>query len=446
MSLPRYPEYKPSGVEWLGEVPGHWETWKLSHAFGSIGSGTTPPSNETQWYEGGLIPWVTTGELRENTVYETTKSITAAALERFTALRLHPAGSLVVAMYGATIGRLGILGVDATTNQACCVLSSQLFLDTRFVYFWLDGFKQTIINLYATGGGQPNISQDTIANLRIPAPHIEEQQTIAAFLDRETGKINALIAEQQRLVELLAEKRQAVISHAVTKGLNPNAPMKDSGIEWLGKVPEHWEVKRLRFVAELNPSKSEIATLDKETLVSFLPMDAIGDDGKLNLEREKPIAEVETGYTFFREKDVTLAKITPCFENGKGAVMHGLTQGIGFGTTELIVARPIASQTSSDYLHNLFTSVVFRKNGEGHMYGAGGQKRIPDDFVRNFEIAFPPRTEQQTIAVFLDNETAKFDMLTTEAHRAIALLQERRSALISAAVTGKIDVRSLTNA
>jgi type I restriction enzyme S subunit len=204
-------------------------------------------------------------------------------------------------------------------------------------------------------------------------------------------------------------------------------------------------VKRLRYVAELNPSKSEIAALDRETLVSFLPMDAIGDDGKLNLEREKPIAEVETGYTFFREGDVTVAKITPCFENGKGAVMRGLTQGIGFGTTELIVARPIASQTNSDYLHSLFTSIVFRKNGEGHMYGAGGQKRVPDDFVRNFEIAFPPLAEQLVIAAFLNTETAKFDTLTVEASRAIELLQERRSALISAAVTGKINVTKIVS-
>lgn len=210
---------------------------------------------------------------------------------------------------------------------------------------------------------------------------------------------------------------------------------KSSGVEWLGEVPGHWEVKRLRFVAELNPSKSELATLDKKMLVSFLPMDAVGDDGKLNLEQERPIAEVETGYTFFRDGDVTVAKITPCFENGKGAVMRGLTQGIGFGTTELIVARPIASQTCSDYLHSLFTSVEFRKNGEGHMYGAGGQKRVPDDFVRNFAIAFPPLKEQQIIAAFLDRETGKIDALIAEQRRLVELLAEKRQAVISHAVT-----------
>jgi restriction endonuclease S subunit len=441
MSLPRYLEYKDSGVEWLGEVPEHWEVWKLSHAFDVIGSGTTPKSDNTAYYDGGETAWVNTGDLKDGELLNCEKRVTDLALAENSSLKIFPAGSLIIAMYGATIGKLAILGFPSTVNQACCVFVEGTRVQSMFLFYWFLGLRQQIISL-ATGGGQPNISQEILRGLRLACPSHVEQCAIAAFLDRETGKIDALIAEQQRLVQLLAEKRQAVISHAVTKGLNPNVPMKDSGIIWLGEVPAHWEVKRLRYVAELNPSKSEIAALDRETLVSFLPMDAIGDDGKLNLEREKPIAEVETGYTFFREGDVTVAKITPCFENGKGAVMRGLTQGIGFGTTELIVARPIASQTNSDYLHSLFTSIVFRKNGEGHMYGAGGQKRVPDDFVRNFEIAFPPLAEQLSIATFLDTETEKFDTLTAEANHAIELLKERRSVLVSAAVTGKIDVRS----
>ena len=159
---------------------------------------------------------------------------------------------------------------------------------------------------------------------------------------------------------------------------------KDSGVAWLGRVPGHWEVKRLRHVAALNPSKSEIAEFPRDTEVSFLPMEAVGDDGTLNLDRTRPIAEVESGYTYFREGDVTIAKITPCFENGKGAVMRGLHNGHGFGTTELIVARPSEGTTTSDYLHRLFTSRSFRMLGEAAMYGAGGQKRVPDDFVRDF--------------------------------------------------------------
>ena len=210
---------------------------------------------------------------------------------------------------------------------------------------------------------------------------------------------------------------------------------KDSGVAWLGRVPGHWEVKRLRHVAALNPSKSEIAEFPRDTEVSFLPMEAVGDDGTLNLDRTRPIAEVESGYTYFREGDVTIAKITPCFENGKGAVMRGLHNGHGFGTTELIVARPSESTTTSDYLHRLFTSRSFRMLGEAAMYGAGGQKRVPDDFVRDFAVAFPPLSEQTAIATFLDHETARIDALVAEQERLIALLQEKRQAVISHAVT-----------
>ena len=141
---------------------------------------------------------------------------------------------------------------------------------------------------------------------------------------------------------------------------------KPSGVEWLGEVPEGWEVKRLRFAANLNPSKSEIADLDRGTAVSFLPMEAVGDDGTLTLDKEKTIAELETGYTYFRDGDVTIAKITPCYENGKGALMRGLTNGIGFGTTELIVARPVSTQITGLYLHYLFISPDFRSLGESY--------------------------------------------------------------------------------
>ena len=214
---------------------------------------------------------------------------------------------------------------------------------------------------------------------------------------------------------------------------------RDSGVEWLGEVPAEWNVKRIRFLAELNPSKSEVATMDRGTVVSFLPMDAIGEDGSLRLDAEKPIGELESGYTYFRNGDVTIAKITPCYENGKGALMKGLQNGIGFGTTELIVARPKAKEVTGQFLHYLFMSPDFRSLGESHMYGAGGQKRVPDAFVRNFATAMPPLPEQTQIAAFLDRETAKIDALVAEQGKLIALLKEKRQAVISHTVTKGLD-------
>jgi type I restriction enzyme S subunit len=210
---------------------------------------------------------------------------------------------------------------------------------------------------------------------------------------------------------------------------------KDSSLDWLGHVPAHWSIKRLRFVAELNPSKAEINHLDRNTEVSFLPMEAIGDDGTINLERTRPIREVETGYTYFRDGDVALAKITPCFENGKGASMQGLEHGIGFGTTELIIARPKPTEVIGPFLNWIFRSPNFRARGEASMYGAGGQKRVPDNFVRDFAWGFPPLAEQAAIAAFLDRETAKIDALIAEQEKLIALLAEKRQATISQAVT-----------
>ncbi len=210
---------------------------------------------------------------------------------------------------------------------------------------------------------------------------------------------------------------------------------KDSGVEWLGEVPAHWEVVRLGQVSLLNPAKREVQSLPRDTGVSFLPMQAIGEDGSLDLTAVKTLEEVETGYTFFRDNDVILAKITPCFENGKGAVARGLLNGIGFGTTELIVVRTDTARINADYLHLFFHSRLFRSRGEAEMYGAGGQKRVPEAYVANFPLPLPPLPEQTAIAQFLDRETAELDALVADQERLIALLKEKRQAVISHAVT-----------
>jgi type I restriction enzyme S subunit len=210
---------------------------------------------------------------------------------------------------------------------------------------------------------------------------------------------------------------------------------KPSGVEWLGGVPEHWETLRLRFAVTLNPSKQEAKELGEQEVVSFLPMEAIGEDGSLRLENEREVAECLSGYTYFRDGDVCVAKITPCFENGKGAILRELKGGIGFGTTELIVARPQKERITSEFLDYLFRSQTFRRLGESEMYGAGGQKRVPDSFVRDFTAALPSIEEQNQATTFLDHETAKIDALIAEQQRLIELLQEKRQAVISHAVT-----------
>jgi type I restriction enzyme S subunit len=215
---------------------------------------------------------------------------------------------------------------------------------------------------------------------------------------------------------------------------------KPSGVEWLGDVPHHWNVKRTRFMVAMNPTKQEINHLPPETEVQFLPMESVSEDGSLNLETTRPIFEVISGYTYFAEGDVTFAKITPCFENGKGAIMRNLQNSFGFGTTELTVIRP-GPFLNNEYLYYLTISRDFRKNGEAWMYGAGGQKRVPDDFVREFRLAFPPLYEQQAIAYFLDRETGRIDSLIGKKKKFVELLKEKRTALISRAVTKGLNLK-----
>ncbi|MEQ5052100.1 restriction endonuclease subunit S [Klebsiella michiganensis] len=214
--LDRNAKMKDSGIEWIGQVPEEWLNRKVFHAFQAIGSGTTPPSKEHEWYQGGTIPWITTSELRENTVVKTKKCVTSDAMQKFSALKIFPAGSLAIAMYGATIGRLGFLGIPATTNQACCVLSGERDLNIQFLYYWLMAFRADIVAFFSEGGGQPNINQEVIASLRVPSPAPDEQATIVATLDRETARIDALISKAEQSITLLKERRAAFITAAVT--------------------------------------------------------------------------------------------------------------------------------------------------------------------------------------------------------------------------------------
>ena len=444
MSLPRYPEYKDSGVEWLGEVPAHWNIKRIRFVavMNPSKSELTEVDRET---EVSFLPMEAIGDdgsinlERTRRISEVETGYTFFRNGDVTLAKITPCfengkGALMQGLQGGIgFGTTELIVARPKPSEVLGTFLNCIFRSPNFR-------AQGEASMYGAGG-QKRVPDDFVRNLVWSFPPVEEQTAIATFLDRETAKIDALIAEQEKLLTLLAEKRQATISHAVTKGLNQNVPMKDSGVEWLGKVPAHWVMKRLRSIAALNPSKSEIAGLPKDKQVSFLPMEAIGEDGSLNLENTRQIKDVETGYTYFRNGDLAVAKITPCFENGKGALMSNLIGGIGFGTTELTIVRPKPELTAPDYLNWIFRSSLFRKLGEASMYGAGGQKRIPDNFVRNFALAFPPLSEQVNITNFLEVETNKLEKLAGNATRAITLLKERRSALISAAVTGKIDVR-----
>ena len=215
MSFPRYPKYKPSGVEWLGDVPAHWVTRKLTLAFHTIGSGTTPRSDNLAYYEPGEIPWVNTGDLTDGELSSCERLVSRMAIDDYPSLRVYPAGSLLVAMYGATTGKLGLLGFDATVNQACCAFVGNDLVRTRFLFYWLLGYRAQLLSL-ASGGGQPNISQEVLRGLRVATPTPTEQDRIIEHLLHACDGADALIAEAQSAIALLQERRSALISAAVT--------------------------------------------------------------------------------------------------------------------------------------------------------------------------------------------------------------------------------------
>lgn len=201
------------------------------------------------------------------------------------------------------------------------------------------------------------------------------------------------------------------------------------------RYPSGWRLQRLRFAVETNPVKSEVADWPDDTVVSFVPMEALGETGSLNLSQDRELAEVYNGYSYFADGDVVVAKITPCFENGKGALTQGLTNGVGFGTTELHVLRA-SPQVSPRWLLYLTQSHTFRKQGEAHMYGAGGQKRVPEDFIKNYWAGLPGLDEQESIAEFLDLKTGQIDSLIAKKQALIEALSERRASLVTAYITG----------
>lgn len=205
---------KDSGIEWIGEIPEHWGYKKTTHCFGLIGSGTTPTSNNPEYYEDGEINWLQTGDLNDGIISKTSKLITQKAFDDVN-LKLYPANSLIIAMYGATIGKVGFLKIETTTNQACCVLAQPRGVFVNYIFYWFISNKDKIVSL-AYGGGQPNISQETIKSLRIHCPPIPEQTQIVTYLDEKTKEIDDLLNIEQKKIDLLKEYRQSLISEVVT--------------------------------------------------------------------------------------------------------------------------------------------------------------------------------------------------------------------------------------
>lgn len=400
-----YPEYKDSGVVWLGEMPSTWVLAKTARYF-KIAMGQTILKEQLE--DDGEWP-----------VYSATEGDHYFGRVNNPQVRLG-CGDLVIPARGNSIGFVKLVKEQVTTTQTtiyCKHLTQKIY--PEYAYYFMVGQKKNLF--WFTQTAIPQITVEEIGSNPILLPSFEEQRTIAAFLDYETARIDRLVAQQQRLIELLKEKRQAVISHAVTKGLNPNAPMKDSGIEWLGQVPEHWKVGSLRWY--LRVSSGEYLSnqhFDLEPSESAI-YPVIGGNGVM-------------GYTSHKNQ------ATPLVVGRVGALcgnVHLINGECWVTDNALLIglSSKIAVNFAAHYLKSLNLNKLANQNT---------QPLITGTMIKDQNIAIPPLHEQSEIVEFVTQEEQKLNLLVAKVEQAIVLMQERRTALISAAVTGKINLRGWT--
>lgn len=429
MSLPPYPKYKNSGVAWLGEVPEGWGIVPLKKYIFLIDSGVSVnsidiPANDLEF---GVLKTscVSSGifnPIENKTVVQEEVARVSCSVKK---------DSLIVSRMNtpALVGAAGFVKQD----YPCLYLPDRLWqvkfkkIPTGFVYYWTQSKAyraQVEMACSGTSSSMQNLGQDQFSNFVFSCPPVDEALKIFNFLDRETAKIDALIAEQEKLISLLAEKRQATISHAVTKGLDPSAPMKDSGVAWLGEVPEGWEVGAVkRFFKGFDDRRIPLSASDRgerqgeypyygaSGVIDFVDdyifseeLVLVSEDGANLLNRSSPIAFIARGKYWV---------------NNHAHILKPIDENLVFWSEriEALDLKPVVTGSA--------------------------QPKLTADALMNLMISVPPTYKERfDISLFINTETARLDALSSEASRAIALLKERRSALISAAVTGKIDVRS----
>lgn len=325
----------------------------------NIGSGTTPKSGDARYYENATIPWLNSGDLNNGLVCASSKYINETSLQDYSALHYYPRGSVVVAMYGASIGKTGIINFQTTVNQACCVLCPDEKQISSYYLHLLLQFSKDRFLLESFGGTQPNISQKIVANLLIDVPPIDEQEAIAAYLDRECEKIGQQIELLERKADAYKRLRRSIINRAVTRGLNPDAPLKPSGIPFLGNVPQHWVIRRIKSLFD---ERVELSETGKEDLLSVSEYYGVAKRAdKVEGENISRSDSLE-GYKLCYVNDI-VSNIMLVWKGSLGRTSYDGIVSPAYG-----VYKPI-DKLDSRYYHYLFRSEIykgiFRTNSRG---------------------------------------------------------------------------------
>ena len=430
MSFPRYPAYKDSGDPTLGQIPSHWSVVRVGDVARILNG---YPFDSALFHDEGEYPLI---RIRDLGVSETATRYNGEFVEAAAVT----SSDVLIGMDGDfNVGRWLGSGVALLNQRMCCVRSPSGEL-TRLLEYALPQPLRVINDLtYATT--VKHLSSFQVEKIRLAlAPEQAELRAIVGFLDHETAKIDAMVAEQERLIELLKEKRQAVISHAVTKGLDPSVPMKDSGVEWLGEVPAHWGVTTIKRIVSTPVTDGPHETpvfLDEG--VPFVSAEAVSS-GRIDFERIRGFISLED-HRRFSQKYIPQRDDIFMIKSGATTGVSAIVET----DLEFNIWSPLAViRCGPDVLPRFALHFIRSRNFlEGVTLGwsFGTQQNIGMGVIENLSIVVPPLTAQTEIVELLDKYAAQADELIGEAEQAITILQERRTALISAAVTGQIDVR-----
>jgi type I restriction enzyme S subunit len=430
----RYPAYKDSGVEWLGEIPEHWEIRKLKFVVEFV-NGATPKTDNLDFWDGNIV-WITPndlGKLNSKYVYDSLKKISILGLENCSA-SISPIDSVVISSR-APIGHLGILKIPAAINQGCKILiPKSKIIWSSYIFYYLISTRQ-ILNSIGSGSTFNELSTQSLKDFNIIYPEYSEQIRISEFLDNKTAQIDKAIAQKERVIELLKEKRQILIQRAVTRGLNPNVKMKDSGVEWIGEIPEHWEVKRLKDICSINLDSLH-ETTRSDFSFKYVDISSVTyETGIFQTEeytfknapsRARRIARkgdtiISTVRTYLKAIDyINEEKSISIYSTGF-AVLH---------PKELIHSEFLATFVKS----NAFTEQVI-VNSKGMSYPAINSSELGRLYIVHGNI-----DEQQAIVKYINERSSRIFNYISIKEIEIEKLKEYKATLINSAVTGKIKV------
>ena len=427
-----YDEYKEMNLPWLKSIPAHWEVRRNKNIFTEMKDEVGERSSE-----------YTLLSLTLNGIVPRDMDAGGKFPSDFGKYKVVKKGYMVFCLFDIdeTPRTVGLSNYDGMLTGAYTIRNVSN-INPRFIFYYylsLDNGKQ-LKPLYT--GLRKTININTFQSTKIPVPPSDEQDQIVKYLDWKISEVNRLISVKKKQVSTYKELRKAIIDQGILHGF-ANVERKDSGVYCLGEVPASWYVLPLKRICRANASISDIVkTKDDSDLVTFLPMENVSETGVIDCSIKKAISDVRTGFSSFAKGDVVVAKITPCFENGKGACLDELDTDIGFGTTEFINLRS-SEKVLSRYLYMITMTRPFRKLGEEVMTGSAGQKRVSANYIKNFTLGIPSIEEQKCILVEIDKRLAQIDKTIEIECKSINNLQELKVRIISDTVTGVIDVRKV---